>query len=132
MNELIHLQFLRPYWLLALLPVAWLLWKLWQIKQKQGAWHKVIAPQFQPLLLGKNASKPHTTSHTLGFIGFGFIWLMAIIALAGPSTQSVEMPAQKNQQGTVIVLDLSLSMLADDLSPSRLDRVKYKITDLLT
>jgi Ca-activated chloride channel family protein len=132
MNELFSLQFLRPYWLLALLPVAWLLWKLWQIKQKQGAWHKVIAPQFQPLLLGKNATKPHTLNHTLGFIGFGLVWLMTIIVLAGPSTQSVEMPAQKNQQGTVIVLDLSLSMLADDLSPNRLARVKYKITDLLT
>ncbi len=132
MNELVNLQFLRPYWLLALLPVAWLLWKLWQIKQKQGAWHKVIAPQFQPLLLGNKATKPHTLTHTLGFVGFGLIWLITIIALAGPSTQSVEMPAQKNQQGTVIVLDLSLSMLADDLSPNRLARVKYKITDLLT
>ncbi len=132
MNELINLQFLRPYWLLALLPVLWVLWRLWQIKQKQGAWHKVIAPQFQPLLLGKNATKPHTLSHTLGLIGVALIWLITIVALAGPSTQSVEMPAQKNQQGTVIVLDLSLSMLADDLAPSRLARVKYKITDLLT
>ncbi len=132
MNELIGLQFLRPYWLLALLPVAWLLWKLWQIKQKQDAWHQVIAPPFQALLLGKNASHSRTRSQQLGLLGLGLIWLIAVIALAGPSTKSVEIPAQKNQQGTVIVLDLSLSMLADDLTPNRLARVKYKITDLLT
>ncbi|MCF6345283.1 MAG: VWA domain-containing protein [Thiomicrorhabdus sp.] len=132
MNELTELQFLRPYWLLALLPVIWLLWKAWQIKQKQGAWHQVIAPQFQSLLLGESAHKPHTQNHQLGLIGLSFIWLIAILSLAGPSTQSVEIPAHKNQQGTVIVLDLSLSMLADDISPNRLTRVKYKLTDLLT
>ncbi|VAW45161.1 Aerotolerance protein BatB / Aerotolerance protein BatC [hydrothermal vent metagenome] len=132
MNELMNLQFLRPYWLLALLPIAWLLWKLWQIKQKQGAWHQVIAPLFRPLLLRENANQSGTRTHQLGLLGLGFIWIIATLALAGPSTKSVEMPAQKNQQGSVIVLDLSLSMLADDLSPNRLARVKYKITDLLT
>ncbi len=132
MNELFTLQFLRPYWLLALLPTAFLLWKIWQIKQKQGSWHQIIAPQFRPLLLGESSNSQSHFRHTLALSGLTFIWLLAIIALAGPSTQTVEMPAQKNQQGTVIILDLSLSMLADDVPPSRLERAKYKITDLLT
>lgn len=132
MNELFALQFLRPYWLLALLPTAFLLWKIWHVKQKQGAWHQIIAPQFRPLLLGENSNAPHRSRHTLAFTGLTLIWFLAIIALAGPSTQTVEMPAQKNQQGTVIILDLSLSMLADDVPPNRLERAKYKITDLLT
>lgn len=144
MDAWFELQFLRPYWLLALLPVAWLLWKIGRIKRKQGAWHQVIAPQFRHLLLGNGlnnelsnksgngAEKRTFLAHALPLFGLALIWLLAIIALAGPSTQSVNMPAQKNQQGTVIVLDLSLSMLADDITPNRLARVKYKITDLLT
>ncbi len=132
MDAWFELQFLRPYWLLALLPVAWLLWKIGRIKRKQGAWHQVIAPQFRHLLLGNGAETSSSLTHALPLLGLALIWLLGIIALAGPSTQSVKMPAQKNQQGTVIVLDLSLSMLADDIAPNRLARVKYKITDLLT
>ncbi len=132
MNDLFALQFLRPYWLLALLPTAFLLWKIWQVKQKQGSWHQIIAPQFRALLLGDSSNGQPRSRHTLALSGLTLIWLLAIIALAGPSTQTVEMPAQKNQQGTVIILDLSLSMLADDVPPSRIERAKYKITDLLT
>lgn len=132
MSELFTLQFLRPYWLLALLPIVLLLWKIWQIKQKQGAWHQVIAPQFRSLLLGESQQNSRHSHGVLALIGLTLIWLLTILALAGPSTQTVEMPAQKNQQGTVIILDLSLSMLADDVPPNRLARAKYKITDLLT
>ncbi|CAN8140270.1 VWA domain-containing protein [Thiomicrorhabdus sp. 6S2-11] len=124
-------HFLRPWWFLALLPAVWLLWKAWQVKAKQGAWHQVIAPQFRELLL----SSPQNQSmlgQRMFLTGLALIWLMMSIILAGPSLKSVEIPAQKSQQGTVIVLDLSLSMLADDLSPNRLAQVKYKLTDLLT
>ncbi|MBO1924829.1 VWA domain-containing protein [Thiomicrorhabdus sp. 6S3-12] len=126
-----EVNFLRPWWFLTLLPVAWLLWRAWQVKAKQGAWHQVIAPKFRQLLL----SQPHNESsvfHKLWLIALGLVWLLMSVILAGPSLKSVEIPAQKSQQGTVIVLDLSLSMLADDLTPSRLNRVKYKLTDLLT
>lgn len=124
------IHFLRPWWFLALLPAVWLLWKAWQVKAKQGAWHQVIAPQFRQLLL----SSPQNQSHLgqrMFLTGLGIIWLIMTLILAGPSVKSVEIPAQKSQQGTVIVLDLSLSMLADDLSPNRLTQVRYKLTDLL-
>lgn len=126
-----EINFLRPWWFLILLPIAWLLWRAWQVKAKQGAWHQVIAPKFRQLLL----SQPHNESgvfHKLWLIALGLVWLLMSVILAGPSLKSVEIPAQKSQQGTVIVLDLSLSMLADDLTPTRLNRVKYKLTDLLT
>jgi len=131
MNELFEFQLLRPYWLLACLPVVWLLWRFWQSKTKQGAWHQVIAPQFRHLLLGADQTGQVSLVSKLSIVGLGLIWLLAIIALTGPSLKSVEVPAEKNQQGSVIVLDLSLSMLADDLAPNRLSRVRYKITDLL-
>lgn len=127
----IALQWLRPWWLLAFLPMAWLMWRAWQIKAKQGAWHKIIEPKFQNLLLGSQQSQSFTLAHKAGLMSLAIIWSLLILILAGPSFKAVEIPAQKSQQGTVIVLDLSLSMLADDLAPSRLSRVKFKLTDLI-
>ncbi len=131
MNEVLQFQFLRPWWFLGLLPVAWFVWRAWQVTNQLGAWHQVIAPQFRRLLLGENQSGEVSVLNKLSVLGLGFIWFLAILALSGPSLKSVQMPAEKNQQGTVILLDLSLSMLADDLAPNRLSRVKYKITDLV-
>lgn len=131
MQEIVQFQLLRPWWLLGLLPVVWLVWKAWQIKNKPAAWRQVIAPQFRSLLLGETSSGEASFASKLSLLGLAVIWLLAVIALAGPSLKSVQLPVEKNQQGTVIVLDLSLSMLADDLAPNRLSRVKYKITDLV-
>ena len=132
MVELLNsIHFLRPWWFLALLPVAWIIWQIWQTNRKQGAWHEVIAPKFRKLLLGENTTAEATVNEKLGYIVLAFAWFFAIVALSGPWVKSIDIPAQKSQQGIVIVLDLSLSMLADDLPPNRLARVKYKLTDLL-
>lgn len=125
------LQFLRPLWFLALIPLIWLLYLGWQKQLKQGAWQQVIAPQFRQLLLGNNAELQPKVNEKIFYSGLGFIWFITVLALAGPWLKAVEVPAQKSQQGVVIVLDLSLSMLADDVSPNRLARVKYTLTDLL-
>lgn len=125
------LEWLRPWWLLAFIPAVFLIWRAWQTQAKQGAWHKVIDPKFQSLLLGSQANEQFTLSHKVSLITLASIWGLITLILAGPSIKSIEIPAQKSQQGTVILLDLSLSMLADDLPPSRLNRVKFKLTDLI-
>lgn len=126
-----NLHFLRPWWFLALLPIVFMIWRIWQVNRKQGAWHQVIEPKFRKLLLGENSSTEPTVNEKLGYFGLAFAWFFCVVALAGPWVKSVEVPAQKSQQGVVIVLDLSLSMLADDISPNRLKRVQYTLTDLL-
>ncbi|GAB6068967.1 VWA domain-containing protein [Thiomicrorhabdus hydrogeniphila] len=132
MFELLNnLHFLRPEWFLALLPVIWIIWKAWQTSRKQGAWHEVIAPKFRHLLLGENSTTGASANEKIGYLGLSIAWFFAVLALSGPWVKSVDIPAEKSQQGVVIVLDLSLSMLADDLSPNRISRVKYKLTDLL-
>ncbi|WP_178863299.1 VWA domain-containing protein [Thiomicrorhabdus cannonii] len=127
----LHLEFLRPLWFLAILPVVWLLWRAWRLSDPKGQWQRVIAPPFQRLLLGDDSHAQGLSGRRLAVIGLAALWIMAIVALAGPSLKSVKLPAQKSQQGTVIVLDLSLSMLADDLKPNRLSRVRFKLLDLL-
>ncbi|MDG6778793.1 VWA domain-containing protein [Thiomicrorhabdus sp. zzn3] len=127
----IHIEFLRPWWFLGLIPVAWLLWKAWWIQSNQGAWQNVIEPKFHKLLLGQSSDNQGMSAYRLALAGLAAIWIMAVVALAGPSLKSVKLPAQKTQQGTVIVFDLSLSMLADDLKPNRLSRARFKLIDLL-
>jgi len=127
----INFEFLRPWWLLALVPVVLILLKAWQIKTHQGSWQKVIAPKFQKLLLGRGAQPQSKMNVRLAILGLGLIWLLTIIALAGPSLKSVKLPAEKTQQGSVIILDLSLSMLADDVMPNRISRARFKLIDLL-
>ena len=131
MEILNSIHFLRPWWFLALLPIAWIIWRAWQVNRKQGAWHEVIDPKFRTLLLGEDASTEPSLNEKIGYMGLAAAWCLAILALSGPWVKSIDVPAQKSQQGVVIVLDLSLSMLADDLAPNRLSRVKYKLTDLL-
>ncbi|MBD3611313.1 MAG: VWA domain-containing protein [Hydrogenovibrio crunogenus] len=122
------LHFLRPLWLIGFIPTFWLIWKLWQMTGQKGAWNHIIAPQFRSVLLGKKSDE---SFFPWAALGLALLWSIMIIALSGPTWQKVELPAEKNRQGSVILLDLSLSMLADDLKPNRLSRVRYKILDLL-
>jgi Ca-activated chloride channel family protein len=57
--------------------------------------------------------------------------MLAVLSLAGPSWNRAEQPVFRSEQAMVIALDLSRSMDAQDLSPSRLTRARLKILDIL-
>ena len=56
---------------------------------------------------------------------------LAILGLAGPSWSKLPLPVVKSTKTLVLILDLSPSMYATDISPSRLERAKFKIQSLL-
>ena len=56
---------------------------------------------------------------------------LASVSLAGPTWERIEQPVLKTNEAWVIVLDLSASMVAQDLSPSRIERSKLKIQEIL-
>ena len=60
-----------------------------------------------------------------------FATLLTIIALAGPTWERLPMPVFRNDSALVIALDLSRSMDAADIKPSRLVMARYKIADIL-
>ena len=64
-------------------------------------------------------------------LGTAAIVVLGAIALAGPSWTRVEQPVFRSERATVVVLDLSRSMDASDIKPSRLARARFKIADLL-
>ncbi|MDG1064790.1 MAG: VWA domain-containing protein [Luminiphilus sp.] len=119
---------LRPqaFWLLIALPPA--LFMLWRSVQTSASWAKVIDPHLLPHLMSNNTKTAKKMGHW-----WTLLWLlMAIITIAGPSLQKIDIPVFQRADALVIVLDLSASMSAADIQPSRVQRAKQKILDLLT
>ncbi|MDD2801275.1 MAG: VWA domain-containing protein, partial [Methylococcales bacterium] len=80
-----------------------------------------------PYLLQQKAVKQSRLPLTAGAIA----GLLSIIALAGPTWQRLPSPVFKNDSAVVIALDISRTMDAQDIKPSRLIRARYKIADIL-
>ncbi|HEY8907385.1 MAG TPA: VWA domain-containing protein, partial [Rhodoferax sp.] len=59
-------------------------------------------------------------------------WTLAVLALAGPSWQQDSAQAYRAPAAWVLVLDLSPSMNAADLSPNRVTRARYALDDILS
>ena len=57
---------------------------------------------------------------------------LLVIALAGPAWNPVEEKVERQGRDVVFVLDVSRSMLAEDLRPSRLERAKADVADCIT
>ena len=123
-----HFHFLYPLWLLALIPAFLLLWGLWRRQTTQGNWSEVIDAKFHAVLLPDQVVKQ---TQYLPFLGLGLLWLLVIMALAGPTWQKIKIPANETQTGSVVLLDLSLSMLSEDLKPNRLINARIHLLDLL-
>ena len=120
-------HWLRPLWLSALIPAVLLLVLLWRSHFQSQQWHKHIAPALLPTLLQGGTSK---ASRFL-LVAIALAWLAATIAMAGPVWQKQPTPVVQNTEALVICWDLSPSMLAEDITPSRLARSRLKIIDLL-
>jgi Ca-activated chloride channel family protein len=121
-------HFLRPFWLLALLPLAALIWQLMKSKYASGSWRTLIDPELLHHLLTAKAR----TGHKRLLVPVALVGIVAVIALAGPTWEKVPQPVYKQRAGLVIALDLSRSMNVNDIKPSRLTRARHKIADILS
>ncbi len=119
-------HFLRPGWLLLFAPLAWLAWRL-----RRRAGSLAVLARFCDVAL-----LPHLTE-TLGGVARGRLLpfalggVLGVLALAGPTAERLPQPVYREQAALVVLLDLSRSMGAQDVVPSRLERARYKIRDLL-
>lgn len=119
-------HFLRPLWLLAL-PVAPLLW--WLARRARagaGGWREAVAPQLLRVLLEERGQ-----GRGLRPAVFAAAATLTILALAGPAWERLPEPVGERTDGLVVVLDVSMSMLAEDVAPSRMARARHKLADLL-
>ena len=118
---------LRPelLWALGICPVVAL--ALWFRRAHQGDWSRVIDADLLPFLLPDQTGAARRVSVWIPT----FLLALIILAAAGPSLQRVELPVIKRADALVIVLDMSASMLAADVQPSRIQRARQKVLDLL-
>lgn len=121
-------HFLRPLWLLALPAVAALIVGLLRARHSSRGWKAVCDAQLLPFVL---AAQRETQRRSSAPWLVGMTGSLLIIALAGPTWERLPQPVFRDQSALVIALDLSRSMDAGDLKPSRLIRARHKITDIL-
>jgi Ca-activated chloride channel family protein len=126
-----NLHFLRPFWFAGLLPAAILLVYFGWRKRNVGNWHNIINPALLPFLIeDKDTEKGRKAQWNLGFLALS--WVLCCLSLAGPTWQQLPQPVHKQDSVLVVILDLSPSMLGEDVTPSRLVRARYKLIDILT
>ncbi len=120
-------HFLRPLWLLAV-PLVW--WMVFMLRKKwwqKGGWDREVDSHLLEFL----ASSPSQHKRKLLPWFMCLAGTLLLLSLAGPAWQKKPQPLIKKSQARVLVLDLSFSMLATDVKPTRIDRVRFKLEDLL-
>jgi Ca-activated chloride channel family protein len=122
-----NFHFLRPLWLLAIIPTVLFIAVLWRLNEKSSAWDRAIDHDLLPFLLDTTKSVAERTPLILLLT----LWLVSIVALAGPVWEKIAQPVQARQDALVIVYDQSLSMYATDYDPNRQVISKRKVLDVL-
>jgi len=126
-DSAITFHLLRPLWLITLVPVmaitALLLWR----QDVRAQWGGVIAPH----LLDHLIVKPGRTRAINPLTLVATAMVLGIVALSGPTWQRELPPFVEDKAPLMIALSVASSMNGTDVAPSRLERAKQKIRDLL-
>ncbi len=120
-------HFLRPQALWLFVPLGVILLILLLGNREQKKWRKVIAPALRPFMFSKGNPWAIILPLLLMLIAMSCM----ILGLAGPTWNKRSIPGEKIPSVVLISLDLSKSMLATDVQPSRLERAKMKIADFV-
>lgn len=126
----LHVEYSGWLWLLSVIPLVWILYFFFYCQNSSlHQLKKFIDGHLLPYLLVNHSSKRGSLWKNLLF--WSFAWTLLVFALAGPRWDFREIETFSKDQSLVILLDLSESMNATDVKPSRLVRAKQKIEDLL-
>jgi Ca-activated chloride channel family protein len=121
------LHFLRPYWLWLFVAVPVIYFASVFRDDVRARWRRYIDPELlEHLIVSRKDRWRFRPIHMICLlIGLG------ALALGGPSWKKEQPPFTEDKAPLVIALDLSQTMDAIDLSPTRLERAKLKLRDLL-
>ncbi|AGH44001.1 hypothetical protein C427_1892 [Paraglaciecola psychrophila 170] len=120
-------HFIRPHWLWAIIPLLIIVALIRYVHKQRSGWQSVLASHlYQHLITTAGIKKVRPPLFLLGFC-----WVLATVALAGPTWERLPQPVYQLNTGKVVLIDMSLSMRATDVKPDRLTRAKYKAIDLV-
>lgn len=123
-----QLEWRAPAWmLLALMPLLFNALANWRKQQ----WTRYAESHLQAWALRQGAARQHSWLRVAAMWAF---WALLACALAGPRLplDTLDNKTQtRHDMDLMIVLDVSASMAATDIAPTRLARAKLKLQDLL-
>jgi len=120
-------HFLHPGWLLALPPLLFIALWLNRGRRRDNTWSKLVDSDLLPLLRLSEGGRGPSPWWLLAAA-----WTLAVVALAGPAWERQQSTGFRVPDAWVLVLDLSPSMAATDVTPDRATRARYAIADLLS
>ena len=123
------MKFVNPWFLMAVIPVLLIGTGCFIAAAKRRK-------QLLEKLLGKDAGNPRASTLSPGKRLVRFILLMLaiilmIIAAARPYVRTTLLPGNKSTRDILVLFDVSKSMRATDLPPSRLDQAKFLLNETL-
>lgn len=120
-------HFLRPLWLIALVLPPLIIWMASRSGDLRNRWKGMIAPHLlDSLIVQPDGNRRYSPAWTLGAL-----IAVAVLGVAGPTWKREAPPFVSDTASLVLAVDLSPTMDAVDISPSRIERLKLKIHDLL-
>mgnify|MGYP003610668306 CR=1 FL=1 len=127
MTFLTHFHFIRPYGLL-LVPLLIGLWWFWQRRTHPlRGWQEQMVPHLlEALVVGHTSTQLRTGRWLI------VAWLLAALAIAGPTWRLEPSPFADDATPLLILLKADQSMVQLGQIPSVLDRARLKIADLAT
>ena len=123
--ELFH--FLRPWWLV-LVPVALFLW--WSVRHR-AATRQELPGEIAPHLAAALTVGGQRRGRLVAIDGVIIAIVLFTLAAAGPTWSRIPNPLLAQTAPLAIALETSNTMLATDVLPSRLERAKHKILDVI-
>ena len=122
-----HFHFLRPEWALLLIPWLAMVWVQNRQRQSRDMFGGIIAPHLLQHLRLQRFDRRWLNPRNFSLV----FMLLALLVLMGPSWRQQPSPLSQDEAALVVLLDVSSSMEQRDVQPSRLQRAKQKISDLL-
>lgn len=123
------LSFARPallnaLWLLPLVVV--LFW--WAERRRRALIGRIVAPKLRALLAGNTSPVRRMFRGACVLLALGLL----VVTLAGPRLGYDTLEVPHRGRDVIIAMDVSRSMLAPDVAPSRLQRAKLLAEDLIS
>ena len=127
LDALSVLHLLRPWVLVALLPLGLIWWFSRRMMAAANTAPSGIAPHLAAALTvgGNERSRWQPVD------GAAIVLTLLIVATSGPTWSRVPNPFLSQTAPMMVVLEVTRSMEAPDLQPSRLERATFKIMDLV-
>ena len=122
------MTFANPQYLLLLIAVPIAIGVVyWAVRNRRQTLQRIGNPRLVSMLTANVNSRGRIIGRTLTIAALG----LAIVALARPQWGENVQTIEREGVQIIIALDVSRSMLAEDIKPNRLVRAKLEIVDLM-